>query len=235
MGGRGGGRHRQLGSSVARYIRDPTHEGAQPANAMHARQALCMRRPLSTGVTIRDLPAASCVGAAPVDDRGCASCWPGVTPGVLWRGPRSCARGPSASRTGVVSLAGGVSGVSGRRGHKARLATRPEGRSQVIIRYDTPPPGGPRDTWRPRSICTRMPHMTRPVHARHVMHVGRGAPALATPPFVAHARSGRRHTPPRTDRGLRDSPSTSLRAGHRWSRPAHKIAFFRSMVTSVLD
>ena len=96
-------------NQVARYVRDPTHEGAQPADAMHARQALCMRPPLSTGVTIRDLPAASCVGAAPVDDRGCASCWPGVTPGVLWRGPRSCARGPSASRTGVVSLAGGGS------------------------------------------------------------------------------------------------------------------------------
>ena len=52
---------------------------------------------------------------------------------------------------------------------------------------------------------------------------------------VARAGSGRRHAPPRTDRGLRDAPSTSLRAGHRWSRPAHKIAFFRSMVTSVLD
>ena len=193
---------------------------------MHARQALCMRPPLSTGVTIRDLPAASCVGAAPVDDRGCASCWPGVTPGVLWRGPRSCARGPSASRTGVVSLAGDGS-------------DRPEIPTPSARDFPGGDPTYP--PWRPTG------HVATALHvwcacAMHATAVAR-APCHACGPRragdrhspVARAGSGRRHAPPRTDRGLRDSPSTSLRAGHRWSRPAHKIAFFRSMVTSVLD
>ena len=184
---------------------------------MHARQALCMRRPLLTGVTIRDLPAASCVGAAPVDDRGCASCWPGVTPGVLWRGPRSCTRGPSASRTGVVALAGGGSGVSGRPGHQAGLATRPEGRSQVTIRYDPPPRAahGTRGDRTPCMVCvchachgrcTRaMPHACGPRRAGD-----RHSPGT-------RARSGRRHAPPRTDRGLRarlPRPGTSGRDPH---------------------
>ena len=49
---------------------------------------------------------------------------------VVWRGAGTYRWPPRA---------GGGSGVSGRRGHKARLATRPGGRSQVTIRYDPPP------------------------------------------------------------------------------------------------
>ena len=145
---------------------------------MHARQALCMRRPLPTGVTIRDLPAASCVGAAPADDRGCASCWPGVTPGILWRGPRSCTRGPSASRTGVVSLAGGGSDRPG--------PERSCDGSPTLRGGSSPPP-----TTRPH--VTRMPCTTWPVHARHVMHVGRGAPAIATPPLHTRGAAADTH------------------------------------------
>ena len=40
---------------------------------------------------------------------------------------------------------------------------------------------------------TRMPCMTRPVHARHAMHVGRGALTLATPPVHARGAAANTH------------------------------------------
>ena len=40
-------------------------------------------------------------------------------------------------------------------------------------------------------VC--VPCTTRPVHARHAMHVGRGTPALATPPVHARGAAADAH------------------------------------------
>ena len=71
------------------------------------------------------------------------------------------------------------------------------------------PHGGPRDTWRPRSMYgVRVPCMPRPLHTRHAMHVGRGAPAIATPPL--HAREAAADTHHRAPTAASGTPLARL-------------------------